>query len=550
MPSTRLNLTDSDIPDDITVQLASEAQSATQAASATNALLLEGQPGSYYLDAANLTGTIPSSRLSLTDSDVPNGLTLSGGTINNSPIGSATPASGVFTDLISSGTTQFESGSIMLGKVGAANRGEVLLHDATDATDYLVSLLAPSNLVGDVTWTLPSTDGSSGQVLGTDGSGNLSFYTIEVPLGGTTIAIGDNAAVSNDGVAVGKQANGIYYGTAVGYTANADSYGVAVGYQANGYDANVAIGRRANGYTGAGPYSGSVSVGYTANAYSGDGAFCGGVAVGYQANARHNFNENAAGAVAIGRRANAFIKGVAIGGSTIRFLDGYDVGSPHYDGNLGYTTSGYNQGVAVGYAAGGQNYGVGIGYRANGYLYGTAIGYRANAGNNHYAFAKGAYSRPIRYNEEWKGADNISVNSNTLHLNGHNKFGYGQVDFHGTTTTSSPTEIYLGGTFGQRFTLQDNSAVCFTAYTVAVNTNTGDTSGWQHSGVIKRRSGANTTSIVGSVNALKTSEQGGLTTDPTFTADTTNGSLKVQVTGVNANIVYWNVMVIYSELRE
>ena len=57
VPSARLSLTDIDIPDDITIQLASEAQSATQAASATNALLLEGQPGNYYLDSANLTGT-------------------------------------------------------------------------------------------------------------------------------------------------------------------------------------------------------------------------------------------------------------------------------------------------------------------------------------------------------------------------------------------------------------------------------------------------------------------------------------------------------------
>ncbi len=71
-----LSLTDADVPNDITIELADQAVSATQALSATDAALLNGQPGSYYLDSGNLTGTVPSSVLSLTDVDIPNDITI------------------------------------------------------------------------------------------------------------------------------------------------------------------------------------------------------------------------------------------------------------------------------------------------------------------------------------------------------------------------------------------------------------------------------------------------------------------------------------------
>ncbi|MCP3868412.1 MAG: hypothetical protein GY703_10015 [Gammaproteobacteria bacterium] len=356
-----------------------------------------------------------------------------------------------------------------------------------------------------------------------------------------------NGAVSDTSgaVAIGVQANGQNRGVSVGYSTNSASYGASLGYQANGHDANVAIGYRANGYTGTGPYAGSVSVGYSSNSFSGDGAYSGGVAVGYRANARHNFNENGASAVAIGYGANAFIRGVAIGGAR----PGYVGGEVRNSGN-GAGIWGYNKGVAVGYGARGANYGVGIGYIANGYNHGTAIGYRANAGNLNYSFAKGSYSRCLRYNEEWKGGDVPSGNTSSLQLEGHNKFGYGQANFYGSTTTGSRTELYLGGTNSQRFSLQDNSVVSITAYTAAINTVTGDSSVWQHSLGVKRRLGAATTALIGSVTTLHSQAQGGLTRAPIFSADTTNGSLRLQVEGVNSNTVKWNVMLIYSEVRE
>jgi hypothetical protein len=51
--------------------------------------------------------------------------------------------------------------------------GEVRLNDADNTNS--VSLISPTSVASDVTFTLPGADGSADQVLKTDGSGNLSF---------------------------------------------------------------------------------------------------------------------------------------------------------------------------------------------------------------------------------------------------------------------------------------------------------------------------------------------------------------------------------------
>jgi hypothetical protein len=415
----------------------------------------------------------------------------------------------------------------VLGANGVGTVGRIVLHDAQAGDDFTVTLQAADTIAASTTFKLPAADGSANQVMKTDGAGNLAFASVSVPLGGTTITIGDSATTDNNGVAIGVSANGTTYGAVVGYQANASMYGTAFGYQANGYDSNVAVGYKANGYVGTGPYSGGVAIGYSSNSYSGAGKYSGGVAIGYYANARHNANENDVGAVAVGCLANAFINGVAIGRGA----------------------AGYYQGVAVGLNATGSSQGVGIGYRANGYVNGTALGYRANSGNQGYAVAKGSYTRCMRYNEEFKGSDTLVEDPATGALAGYNKYGYGQSNFHGATANNVATEIYLGGVVGKRLTLQDNSVVTFEALVSGINTVTGDSSGWKAWGVIKRRAGAATTIIVGTIT-VDAQTQGALTTAPTFTADTTNGSLKVTVTGIAATTVQWNTMIQYSEVRE
>lgn len=164
----------------------------------------------------------------------------------------------------------------VLGTNGVGTAGRMVLHDAQAGNDFTVTLQAADTIAASTTFKLPAADGSANQVMKTDGAGNLAFSTVSVPIGGTTITVGDSAATDNNGIAIGVSANGTTFGTVVGYQANASNYGTAFGYQANGYTRNVAVGYRANGFVGFGPISGSVSIGYASNSYSGDGKMTGG----------------------------------------------------------------------------------------------------------------------------------------------------------------------------------------------------------------------------------------------------------------------------------
>ena len=67
---------------------------------------------------------------------------------------------------------------------GALSGGIIKLEEAPNQGSSAVSLQAPSSLSGDVNFVLPGTDGTSGQVIQTDGSGNLSFVTVSGGSGG------------------------------------------------------------------------------------------------------------------------------------------------------------------------------------------------------------------------------------------------------------------------------------------------------------------------------------------------------------------------------
>jgi len=70
-------------------------------------------------------------------------------------------------------------GSGRFWSVGSATTASgVKLVEATDNGTSAVTLKAPDSLSGDVTFTVPGSDGTAGQFVKTDGSGNLSFGTV------------------------------------------------------------------------------------------------------------------------------------------------------------------------------------------------------------------------------------------------------------------------------------------------------------------------------------------------------------------------------------
>ncbi len=93
------------------------------------------------------------------------------------------------------GTT---SPSVMLDVAGSAQlRGQGVLRLADSSSTHYVGLKSPSSVTSNVTWTLPGADGTSGQVLSTDGAGVLSW---------TTPSGGGGSSFSNGGNSFGASA--------------------------------------------------------------------------------------------------------------------------------------------------------------------------------------------------------------------------------------------------------------------------------------------------------------------------------------------------------
>lgn len=86
-------------------------------------------------------------------------------------IGSSTQSQIIFTGSVKMDSGTMAGGSIRLEEFGGAGQSAV-------------TIKAPTSLSADVDFVLPATDGTSGQVIQTDGSGNLSFVTASGGSGG------------------------------------------------------------------------------------------------------------------------------------------------------------------------------------------------------------------------------------------------------------------------------------------------------------------------------------------------------------------------------
>ena len=110
-----------------------------------------------------------------------------------------------------SNTVDFNDSSITtpLTVTGNATAGaELRLPEDTDNGTNYIAIKAPDTIASNLTLTLPSTDGTNGQALVTNGSGTLAFATVAVSLtyskgtftgngSATTITINSGRAVDN-----------------------------------------------------------------------------------------------------------------------------------------------------------------------------------------------------------------------------------------------------------------------------------------------------------------------------------------------------------------
>jgi hypothetical protein len=91
------------------------------------------------------------------------------------------------------------------------NEKEIRFREATaNGTNY-VALKAPASVSADLTFTLPATDGTAGQALTTNGSGVLSFSTIQSPSGFRNIVINGDMQIAQRSTSVASITTSGYY---------------------------------------------------------------------------------------------------------------------------------------------------------------------------------------------------------------------------------------------------------------------------------------------------------------------------------------------------
>jgi hypothetical protein len=178
--------------------------------------------------------------------------------------------------------------------------------------------------------------------------------------------------------------------------------------------------------------------------------------------------------------------------------------------------------------------------------------YRENPSSPTTPSATGANAVAIGTNSVAAGTDSLAVGSGTTSpLYGAKIFGNGVTATagdaqkmlllaRGTTSNATITEIFLDGAgASQRMVLPNNSLWVFSVYIAGRRTDaTGGGAGYRVDGVIRRDATAATTTITGAVSKSVLGETNAAW-DVTVDADTTNGSLRVRVTGEAAKTIRW-----------
>tara|TARA_R110002050_G_scaffold7510_7_gene28966 strand:- start:1271 stop:5071 length:3801 start_codon:yes stop_codon:yes gene_type:complete len=444
---------------------------------------------------------------------------------------------------------------------------------------------AHSAYSGNLSFILPAADGSSGQFLKTDGSGNLAFAAagggasasddlyIANPssatnptAGGTNaVAIGSGAvAATNESIALGLNATvgSSTRGTALGFSAN------ATGSQATAISDSVASGGNSFAAVADATASGtdSIALGRATTASSAYAA-----AIGKNSSDQGSVATSGTAAMALGGSyasgTDSFAAAIANNTSSYGAQGTSSIAMGHQSKSTG------NYAVAIGSAqATGSDYGVSIGYNARSANHSTvAIGREAGlAGSGsssvsigHEASSSGSDSLAIGRNVTANASSSVAIGAYARvggiigkyafandYINGAGDAQQGKYVLHVSTTNATAIALTSTGTSASatnQVNLQNNSAYAFHGTIVAREKASEGTecAAWKVEGLIRREGSAGTTVLV---NSATTIIDNTYNWDMVLSADTTNGGLAITCTGAASTNIRWVATIHTSEI--
>ena len=400
---------------------------------------------------------------------------------------------------------------------------ELRLADA-DSSAY-VGFKAPSTITTNRIWTLPATDGTSSQVLSTNGSGVLSWATAGGGGGLTHFVESEETASPNATVPVDALT-----ATDASYTdidvalvakgtgatlAQVPDGATAGGNKRGTYATDLQKARASSGRVASGNYS--VIAGGYGNGTSGGYASTVG---GFSNQASSNYSFVGGGQ---SNEAKTNTHATCVGGSSNDATGQYSF----VGGGISNTASGLRSVVVAGdtNAASG----------ANSCIVG-GIDNIANASQSFVAGGRRGTVRSIVGNHIFPACSIPIANAQGATQSALLLLGRQTTD---ATATVLCSDSSAAGTTNQVI-LPNNAAYYFRGSVIAGVTAGGDSKAWTFEGAIKRGANAASTAIVGTVVLNTIAQDAGASAwTVAVTADTTNGGIKVEVTGAAATTIRW-----------
>jgi hypothetical protein len=412
-------------------------------------------------------------------------------------IGDSVTASGSLSLAMGYNTTASASSAIAIGSgITNSTANQVVLGGTTQQVK-----------ISD-TYTLPTTDGTNGQVLTTDGSGAVTFADAG---GGSPDLYAENydgtstlpSATGTNAVALNVQAEATgSYSTALGFDAIASgSFSTATGQASSaGASRSVALGFQAT--TAIGSNAAAIGKSYA----SGTDSFAAAIA-----NNTSTYGATGANSVAIGQRSRST--------ATTSYAFGYQsIATGQSSTSLGYnnTTSGLGS-FALGYLS-----------EATSTLSGVTGYYAKSDIRGKVANAAGRFS------------STGDAQSGTLVL---------RIATTDATPVALSSSTSAAGADNQ-IILPNNSAYSFSGTIIARESAAvgSDYASWEIKGALLRDANAASTVLGNGIKNKLYASAGASAWDIALTADTTNGGLKIEVTGAASTNIRWVATVNTSEV--